>query len=107
MQTITTQVSVTAVAYYLELHDHQVAEPRDAQAADHLWGLEQVLRAALVRGQELDLGGSQDYTGYPVVERLFIAPARRTGAGDSERSSLLCRSHPCCTTGGCCSCSGR
>jgi len=40
------------------------------------------------------------------VTRL-MAGARRIGAGGSGLSSLPCRSRPCCTTGGCRSCSGR
>jgi ABC-type multidrug transport system ATPase subunit len=39
--------------------------------------------------------------------RLLIACARRTGAEHSGRFSLSCRNRPCCTSGGCCSCSGR
>jgi hypothetical protein len=62
--------------------------------------------AILAKAGTAQHAGDND-TGHPVVERLFIACARRIGAGDSGRFSLLCRSRPCCTSGGCRSCSGR
>jgi hypothetical protein len=66
---------LAAVADYLELHGHQVAELRDAKPVDFPGRLKQVLRAALVRVQELDLGGGED-----AVECSWCA------LGDGERA---------------------
>jgi hypothetical protein len=66
---------LAAVADHLKLHGHQVAELRDAQPVDFPGRLKKVLRAALVRVQELDPGSGED-----AVE------GSRRALGDGERA---------------------
>jgi hypothetical protein len=66
---------LAAVADDLELHGHQVAELRNTQAIDLLGRFKKVLRAALVRVQELHLGGREDAVEGP-----------RHALGDGERA---------------------
>jgi len=66
---------LAAVADYLELHGHQVAELRDAQPVDFRRRFKQVLRAVLVRVQELDPSGGED----------AVEPSWRA-IGDGERA---------------------
>ncbi len=67
--------SPATVTHYLELHRHQVADPRNVQSVDLRGAFEQPLWAYLIRVQELHPGG-----------REYAVECAGCAFGDRERS---------------------